>query len=131
MAQASGSFQVDLNPQAGDTADGVNLGRLSIDKQFQGDLTATSRGEMLSASTEVGSAVYVAIERVTGTLHGRSGSFVLVHKGTMTSAAQELIISVAPDSGTGELVGLAGNLAITIVDGEHAYSFEYTLPESA
>lgn len=131
MAQARGSFQVDLNPQAGDTADGVSLGRLSIDKQFQGDLDATSKGEMLSANTEVGSAVYVAIERVTGTLHGRSGSFVLVHKGTMTSAAQELTISVAPDSGTGELVGLAGNLAITIVDGKHAYSFEYTLPESA
>ncbi|HEY0607632.1 MAG TPA: DUF3224 domain-containing protein [Herpetosiphonaceae bacterium] len=128
MAQASGLFEVDLNPQAGDTAEGVSLGRLSIDKRFHGDLHATSKGEMLSAGTEVGSAVYVAIERVTGTLHGRSGSFVLVHKGTMTSASQELTISVAPDSGTGELAGLAGNLAIEIVDGKHSYSFEYTLP---
>lgn len=131
MAQASGWFQVDLNPQASDAAEGVSLGRLSIDKQFQGDLDATSKGEMLSASTEVGSAVYVAIERVTGTLHGRSGSFVLVHKGTMTSAGQELTISVAPDSGTRELAGLAGNLTIAIVDGKHSYSFEYTLPEAA
>ncbi|HEY0738495.1 MAG TPA: DUF3224 domain-containing protein [Herpetosiphonaceae bacterium] len=131
MAQASGSFEVDLNPQAGDTADGVSLGRLSIDKRFHGDLDATSKGEMLSAGTEVGSAVYVAIERVTGTLHGRSGSFVLVHKGTMTSASQELTISVAPDSGTGELAGLAGNLTIEIVDGKHSYNFEYTLAETA
>lgn len=131
MAQASGSFEVELGRLAGDTADGVSLGRLSIDKQFHGDLDATSKGEMLSANTEVGSAVYVAIERVTGTLHGRSGSFVLVHNGSMTSAAQELTISVAPDSGTGELAGLAGNLTIAIVDEQHAYTFEYTLAESA
>lgn len=131
MAQASGSFEVNINPQSGDTVEGVSLGRLSLDKQFHGDLEATSKGEMLSAGTEVGSAVYVAIERVTGMLHGRSGSFMLVHKGTMTSAGQELTISVAPDSGTGQLVGLAGTMSIAIVEGSHSYSFEYTLAESA
>lgn len=131
MAQASGSFEVNITPQAGDTVEGVSLGRLALDKQFHGDLEATSKGEMLSAGTEVGSAVYVAIERVTGTLHGRSGSFVLVHKGTMTSAGQELTISVAPDSGTGQLAGLSGTMNIAIVEGNHSYSFEYTLAESA
>ncbi|MBV9790204.1 MAG: DUF3224 domain-containing protein [Chloroflexi bacterium] len=131
MAQASGSFEVNITPQTGNTVEGVSLGRLALDKQFHGDLEATSKGEMLSAGTEVGSAVYVAIERVTGTLHGRSGSFVLVHKGTMTSAGQELTISVAPDSGTGELAGLAGTMSIAIVEGNHSYSFEYTLAEAA
>ncbi len=106
-------------------------GRMSIDKQFQGDLKATSKGEMLTASTNIkGSAGYVAIERVTGTLQGRSGSFALQHSGTMTRGAPQLIITVVPDSGTGQLVGLAGKMTITIADGKHSYDFEYTLVET-
>jgi uncharacterized protein DUF3224 len=127
---ASGSFEVQVNPQAQDAAEGSTLGRMSIDKQFHGDLEATGKGEMLTASTDTGSAVYVAIERVTGMLHGRSGSFALVHHGTMTRDAQQLTITVVPDSGTGQLAGLAGSLTITIVDGKHLYDFEYTLAET-
>jgi len=100
---------------------------MTLDKQFQGDLQATGKGEMLTAGTEVGSAVYVAIERVTGTLGGRRGSFVLVHHGTMTQEAQSLTITVVPDSGTAELAGIAGAMTINIVDGAHGYDFEYTL----
>ena len=115
-----------------DQAEGATLGRMSIDKQFHGDLEATSKGEMLTAGTGVkGSAGYVAIERVTGTLHGRSGSFVLQHSGTMTRGAPQLTITVVPDSGTGELAGLAGRMTIEIADGKHSYDFEYTLAETA
>jgi hypothetical protein len=104
---------------------------MSIDKQFHGDLEATSKGMMLSAGTAVkGSAGYVAIERVSGALHGRSGAFVLQHSGTMTRGAPQLTISVVPDSGTEGLVGLAGKMAITIADGKHSYDFEYTLAEA-
>ena len=128
--RASGSFEVQLTPQAQDAAEGITLGRMSIDKQFEGDLEAASKGEMLTAGTDTGSAVYVAIERVTGTLHGRSGSFVLLHNGTMTRDAQQLTIVVVPDSGTGQLAGIAGHMAITIVDGKHLYDFEYALAAS-
>ena len=128
---ASGSFEVQLIPQAQDAAEGTTLGRMSIDKQFDGDLEATSKGEMLTAGTDTGSAVYVAIERVTGKLHGRSGTFVLLHNGTMTRDAQQLTIAVVPDSGTGQLVGIAGQMAIAIVDGKHLYDFEYTLAPGA
>ncbi len=124
---ARGSFDVTLIPQAEDSSEGASLGRQSIDKQFHGDLEATSKGEMLSAGTPSGSAVYVAIERVKGTLHGRSGTFALVHHGTMTRAGQELTISVVPDSGTGELTGLRGTMSITIADGAHSYDFEYQI----
>jgi hypothetical protein len=103
---------------------------MSLDKQFHGDLEATSKGEMLTAMTEVkGSAGYVAIERVSGTLHGRTGSFVLLHRGIMTGGGQELSLTVVPDSGSGELVGLAGKMQIKIVEGKHFYEFEYTLAE--
>ena len=106
------------------------MGRMTIDKQFHGDLEAASKGQMLSAMTEVkGSAGYVAMERVTGTLSGRSGSFVLQHSASMTRGAPQLSVTVVPDSGTGELAGLSGNLAIEIVDKKHFYSFDYTLPE--
>jgi Protein of unknown function (DUF3224) len=127
--RASGTFEVKLNPLATDeSADGAPLGRMSIDKQFHGDLRGTSKGEMLTAGTRVkGSAGYVAIERVTGTLHGRSGSFVLQHNGIMTRGAPQLTITVVPDSGTDELVGLAGSMAIEIADGKHFYNFEYLL----
>jgi hypothetical protein len=130
--QASGTFEVKLNPQPpDDKAEGSTLGRMSIDKQFHGDLEATSKGEMLTAMTEVkGSAGYVAIERVTGTLHGRSGSFVLQHSGSLTRSAPQQSITVVPDSGTGQLVGLAGKMTVTIADGKHSYDFEYTLPQA-
>jgi len=127
---ASGSFEVQINPQAQDNAEGSTLGRMSIDKQFHGDLEGTGKGEMLTAGTDTGSAVYVAIERVTGTLQGRNGTFVLVHHGTMTRDAQQLTITVVPDSGTDQLVGLAGTMAINIVDGKHLYDFEYSLAET-
>jgi Protein of unknown function (DUF3224) len=132
MTRASGTFEVQLKPQAPDeNTEDITLGQLSIDKQFQGDLEASSKGQMLTAGTGVqGSAGYVAIERVSGTLHGRSGSFVLQHSGTMTRGAAQLTVSVVPDSGTGELVGLAGTMAITIADGKHSYDFEYTIAET-
>jgi hypothetical protein len=102
---------------------------MSIDKQFHGDLEGTAKGQMLTAGTDVkGSAGYVAIERVTGTLHGRSGSFVLQHSGSLTRGAAQQSITVVPDSGSGQLVGLAGKMTVTIVDGKHSYDFEYTLP---
>jgi len=129
--RANGSFEVKLNPLAPyETAEGAALGRMSIDKQFHGDLEGTSRGEMLTAGTSTkGSAGYVAIERVSGALHGRTGTFVLQHNGVMTRGTPQLSITVVPDSGTGQLVGLAGTMAINIADGKHSYDFEYTLTE--
>ena len=127
---ASGTFEVKLTPQATDDKD-APVGRMSIDKQFHGDLGATSKGEMLSAGTSVkGSAGYVAIERVSGTLQGRNGSFVLQHSGTMARGDFQLSVTVVPDSGTDQLAGLAGKMAINIIDGKHLYDFEYTLVES-
>jgi hypothetical protein len=130
---ARGTFTVQLTPQSlADPAADPLLGRLAIAKQFQGELVGTSQGEMLSARTGVdGSAGYVAIERVTGTLHGRQGSFVLQHSGTMTRGAQQLVISVVPDSGTDELAGLAGTMTLQIADGVHAYELAYALPDAA
>ena len=126
---AKGNFTVEMKPQAEPgVVDGVSLGRMSLDKRFEGDLAATGRGEMLSALTPVqGSAGYVAIERVSGTLHGKSGGFVFQHAGTMTRGAQQLSITVVPDSGTGELSAIAGSFRLQIVDGKHFYEFEYTL----
>jgi Protein of unknown function (DUF3224) len=130
--KASGTFDVKVTPQDPDAkAEGSTLGRMSIDKQFHGDLAGPSQGQMLSAISDVkGSAGYVAIERVTGTLHGRSGTFVLQHNGIMTRGAQQLTIIVVPDSATGQLTGLTGSMAIRIADGKHFYDFEYTLPAS-
>jgi hypothetical protein len=124
---ASGTFEVQLNPQTPEANVGdPTISRLSIDKQFHGDLEATSKGQMLAASTDVeGSAGYVAIERVSGTLYGRSGTFALQHSGLMTRGAGQLTITVVPDSATGQLEGLAGNMTINIVDGRHSYDFEY------
>lgn len=132
-AHASGTFEVKLNPQKADNkeAESANLGRMSIDKQFQGDLEAASQGEMLAAVTDVkGSAGYVAIERVSGTLNGRKGTFVLQHSGTMTRAVPQLSVTVVPDSGTGQLEGLEGQMSIKIAGGKHFYQFDYTLPEA-
>jgi hypothetical protein len=130
--RANGAFDVRLKPLPLEAAAGDSLlGRMSIDKTYHGDLEGTGTGEMLSAMTGVkGSAGYVAIERVRGSLRGRTGTFVLQHTGTMTRGAQALSITVVPDSGTGELVGLAGRMAIIIADGKHSYDFEYTLPDS-
>lgn len=128
--QASGTFEVKLSPQQPDDAGGAAIGRLLIDKQFFGDLEATSRGQMLSAMTGTeGSAGYVALEQVSGTLHSRSGTFVLQHTGVMRRGAPQLTITVVPDSGTGQLVGLTGRMGIENVDGQHSYSFDYTVPE--
>ena len=128
--RASGSFEVKITPQPTDEyADGAVLGRLTIDKHFHGDLEGTSKGQMLSGGTSTkGSAGYVAIERVTGTLAGRRGSFILQHSGTMNRGAPQLTISVVPDSGTDELTGLAGTMTIDVSDAKHAYELTYTLP---
>ena len=130
---AKGSFEVKMIPQKPDNkeAESANFGRMSIDKQFHGDLEGTSKGEMLGAMTEVkGSAGYVAMERVTGKLGGRSGTFVLQHSGTMTRGALQQSVTVVPDSATGDLVGLTGSMTIKIEEGgKHFYELEYTLTE--
>lgn len=129
--QARGTFEVNVKPVGEpDAASGVTLGRMSLDKQFHGDLAAIGKGEMLTALTGVdGSAGYVAIERVTGTLNGRQGSFVFQHAGLMNRGDQQLSISVVPDSGTEQLTGLSGAFSLNVTDGQHFYSFEYTLPD--
>lgn len=131
-SRASGTFEVKLNAQTPHHKDeAAPLGRMSIDKQFYGDLDATSKGEMLAAGTEVkGSAGYVAMERVTGKLHGRNGTFVLQHSGTMNRGSPQLTVTVVPDSGTDQLKGLVGKMAIKIDGGRHFYDFAYTLPET-
>jgi len=133
VTRASGTFEVMLTPQGSDDkAEGATLGRMSIDKEFRGDLEGTSKGEMLTAATDVkDSAGYVAIERVAGSLSGRKGSFALQHSGTMTRGTPQLTITVVPDSGSGELAGLSGRMTIQIADGKHSYELEYTLPRAA
>lgn len=126
----SGKFDVELNELEGYSKGehGVSLGRRSLDKTFYGKLEAKSKGEMLSAFTPVkGSAGYVAIEQVQGILKGKKGSFVLQHFGTMKQGKDRLILEVVPDSGTGELKGLKGEMKINIEDGTHFYEFEYEL----
>ncbi|MGA2599534.1 MAG: DUF3224 domain-containing protein [Bryobacteraceae bacterium] len=126
--RATGTFEVKLTPQEAETGADPTLGRLAIEKTFQGDLEATSWGQMLTARTSIqGSAGYVAIERVTGSLHGRPGSFTLQHSGIMTRGEPQLTISVVPDSGSGELEGISGRIAIQIEAGKHSYEFEYSL----
>lgn len=131
--RATGTFEVKMQPQGeGDVAAGSSLGRMSLDKQFTGDLAATGKGEMLAARSDVPtSAAYVAIERVSGSLHGSNGSFALVHRGVMTAAGQSLSIEVVPDTGTGQLAGLSGKLMIRIEDGKHYYDFDYELAPEA
>ena len=127
--RASGPFDVKLTPQPGEPGGDPVLCRKLIDKKFHGDMEATSRGQMLTAGTEVeGSAGYVAIEKVDGTLHGRRGTFLLQHGGTMTRGAPSLTIRVVPDSGTGELEGISGTMSITIAaGGAHSYDVDYSL----
>jgi predicted flavoprotein YhiN len=129
--RATGTFDVKVTPQKPDTqvARAANLSRLTIDKRFHGDLEGISKGEMLALQTDTkGSAGYVALERVTATLKGRQGSFVLQHSGTMNRGEQEAMITVVPDSGTGELRSLAGRMSVSVAsDGAHAYEFVFEL----
>jgi hypothetical protein len=129
MARAAGPFDVKLIPQAPDGVyENARLGRMTLDKTFHGDLVATSHGQMLTGGTQVkGSAGYVAIELVTGTLHGRRGSFILMHTGTMAHGEFNLSINVVPDSGTDELAGLSGKMAILIEGKAHSYEFDYEI----
>ena len=130
MEHAKGTFDVKLAPQGEpEKTDGATVSRMSGEKQFHGDLEGTSKVEMLSAMSNVkGSAGYVAIERVIGTLKGHSGSFVLQHNATMTRGKPELNIIVVPDSGTGQLTGLSGKMNVIIApDGKHSYEFDYTI----
>jgi hypothetical protein len=125
-----GPFDVKLHPQAvDDPGDAEVVGRMGFDKRFHGDLDAIGRGVMLYSHSPVeGSGAYVAIERVTGSLDGRQGSFVFQHNCHMDASGQHQSITVVPDSGTGELVGLRGTLTIRIDNGAHFYDFDYSLP---
>ena len=129
MSRATGPFEVSLKPLPMDNEPGSEmLGRMSIDKQFSGDLEATSRGQMLTGGTAIKtSAGYVAIELVTGTLKGRKGSFILQHTGVMNRGVPSLVITVVPDSGTGQLEGIRGTMVIRIEGGKHSYELNYTL----
>jgi hypothetical protein len=128
MTHASGEFEVKMTPQPAD--DKAAVGKFSLDKKFHGGLEGTSKGEMLAVMTSVqGSAGYVAMEQFTGTLNGRSGTFALQHNGIMTRGTPQLSVTVVPDSGTGQLVGLSGQMTIKIDGSKHSYEFEYTLAE--
>jgi len=130
--RASGPFEVKITPKPSeDKADA--FGRMTVAKQLHGALEGTSRGEMLTAMSAVeGSGVYVAIERVEASLEGRKGTFVLHHTGVMTRGTPHLTIAVVPDSGTGDLVGISGRMAIRIEEGgKHFYDFDYSLPPAA
>jgi hypothetical protein len=130
---ARGTFTVTLVPQPADThADGTRMGRMTIDKRFTGDLEATGLGQMLTGMGGIkGSAAYSAIERITGTLQGRRGSFIVQHTGVMARGAQSLRITVVPDTGTDELAGITGEMSIVIEGGVHSYAFTYELPGGA
>jgi hypothetical protein len=129
--RASGTFEVRMSPQAPDEGEsGGRIGRMLIDKRFEGDLEGASKGQMLAVGSPAGSGGYVALEHVTGTLSGRSGSFVLQHSGTMSRGAASLTVSVVPDSGTGGLEGLSGRMNIIIAEGQHSYEFDYTLGDA-
>ena len=128
---AKGTFEVKMTPLAAeDNVGDATIGRLGMAKTFTGDLDATSKGQMLGSQSEAvkGSGGYVAMERVTGKLNGKSGSFTLQHIGTMQGGKFDLNVAVVPDSGTGELTGIAGTLKIIIEGGKHLYEFEYSLP---
>ena len=129
--QAKGTFKVDLQPVVGDVAftSPTQFGAMSINKQFTGDLSAASVGQMMSVRIQdTSSAGYVALEQVTGSLLGKNGSFVLQHYGIMTARVQQLTLEIVPDSGTQDLVGISGSLAIDIKDGQHFYLLDFMLP---
>jgi hypothetical protein len=129
---ATGPFDVKLVPQDDKLGDGIS--RMTSEKQYHGDLEGTSKGQMLAVGSAKSSGVYVAIETFTGTLQSgsgekKTGSFALHHTGIMTKSSPSLMISVVPDSGTGQLAGISGTMTINIApDGKHSYDFEYTLP---
>lgn len=128
--KVKGTFDADLKPLKGyaEGKQGIQLGRMSIDKHYQGDLAATGKGEMLTAMTSTeGSAGYVAIEQVTGELQGKTGSFVLQHFGTMENGSERLILEVVPGSGTGDLTGLSGTMKIIHKGEEKLYEFDAEL----
>jgi hypothetical protein len=128
--KATGTFDVKITPQASDLApEGPNLGRMSLDKQYHGDLAAAAKGEMITAAglTVKESAAYSAVERITGTLHGKKGSFALQHTGIMDRGKPSLTITVVPDSGTAELTGLTGKMEIIIEGKQHSYLLEYEI----
>ena len=127
---AHGTFEVKMTP-ADDKSEDPNIGRMTGDKQIHGDIEGTGKSQMLYAHGSVKeSAAYVAIEKISGTLHGRKGTFILYHAGSMTKDGMEMNIYVVPDSGTGELTGISGKFTIIITDGKHSYDFEYTLPKT-
>ena len=127
--RVTGPFDVKIIPQDDKLDDGIS--RMLMDKHYHGDLDGTSKGQMLATGSAKSSGVYVAIETFSGTLRGKTGRFSLHHTGIMTKAAPKLTISVVPDSGTGQLAGIAGNMTIHIApDGKHSYEFEYTLPDA-
>jgi hypothetical protein len=127
---ATGTFAVKVTPQD-DKSDDKSLGRMTIEKQWLGDLEGTSKGQMLTGGDYTkGSAGYVAIEKFSGTLNGRKGTFILQHSATMTRGEGQLTITVVPDSGTDQLQGLTGKLMIKIAEGKHSYDFEYALPQT-
>ena len=131
--RATGTFDVKITPQASDLApEGPNLGRLSLDKQFQGDLIATAKGEMITAAglAVKESAAYSAVERISGSLHGKKGSFACQHTGIMNRGTPSLTITVVPDSGTGELAGLTGKMDIIIEGKLHNYVLDYEIQKS-
>ncbi|HEU4365363.1 MAG TPA: DUF3224 domain-containing protein [Candidatus Krumholzibacteria bacterium] len=125
---ARGTFDVKVTPQPADDTAGGAFSRFFLAKELQGDLAATSHGHMMAAETAVeGSAAYVALERVTGTLHGKQGSFILQHRGTMRGGDYVMDVTVVPDSGTGELTGIAGRMTIILEGGKHSYELEYSI----
>lgn len=130
---AAGSFDVSLTPLTLDPpGDDSARGRMRLSKRFHGGLDATGAGEMLTGMGAVsGSAAYVAIERISGTLAGRSGSFLVVHRGVMTRGAQDLLVSIVPDTGTGELTGIAGGMTLIVGAGRHDYRIDATIPDAA
>ena len=127
---AKGTFDVKMTPQPGDEqSGGASITRYTFEKQFHGDIEGTSKGQMLGAGNPAkGSAGYVAMETVTGTIAGRSGSFVLQHNGTMDAGGLQLKVVVSPGSGTGDFAGISGTMSIEITGGKHFYDFAYTLP---
>jgi hypothetical protein len=129
--RAEGTFDVKTTPLPSDDAtSGTSIGRYSLTKELHCDLEATGKGVMIGAGELAeGNAGYVAMEQITGTLHGRSGSFALQHFGTISQGSYDLSIKVVPGSGTGELAGITGAMTITLVNGKHIYSLDYTLPE--
>jgi len=131
--RATGTFDVKITPQASDLApEGPNLGRMSLDKQFHGDLAASAKGEMITAAgiAVKESAAYSAVERITGTLHGKQGSFALQHTGIMNRGTPTLNVTVVPDSGTGALTGLTGRMDIIIEGKLHKYVLDYEIQKS-